>query len=157
MTALGLQKKGYQTIIVEKEKAIGNYSEKIDITEEIGLESVLKEYKIKPELTSNISHWHAGKESFVFKSKIKDLFFIRGKKEKSLERQLFNRAVKKGADYKLSVKVKFQNNKIFIDKKEIKARIVIGADGVNSIVTKFCMPEEKKKNNSGLWSILQTP
>lgn len=149
MTALGLQKAGYRTILAEKQKSLGSHYQKIDITEEIGLNQILKKYKIKPEITSNKSYWYAGEECFEFKSKIKDLFFLRGKQEKSLEKQLFKQAEKLGVESKFCAIVKFRDNNITLNGEEIVSKKIIGADGINSIVTKYCNPIEKIKIYEG--------
>ena len=145
MTSLGLQKKGYKTLLVEKEKEIGNLSKKIDIIEDIGLDEITKEYKIKPEITSNVSCWCAGNECFRFKSNIKELFFTRGKLDNSLENQLFKQAIKKGTEIIFSSKTEIKDNRILINGKEINVKIIIGADGTDSLVTKYCYPNEKKR------------
>ena len=140
---MGLQKAGYDTLLLEKQKNIGATYKKIDITEDLYLYPILKKYNIKPQTISNISFWHAGDEYFKFKSKIKDLFFIRGNHKESLEKQLFNQASSEGLDTIFSAKVKIKNNKIFINNKEINSKIIIGADGIDSIITKYYFPHEK--------------
>lgn len=130
---------------MEKQKKIGISNKKIDITEDINLYPILKKYNIKPVITSNISFWHAGDEYFKFKSKIKDLFFIRGNHKESLEKQLFNKASNEGLDAVFSTKIKIKSNKIFLNNKQINSKIIIGADGVDSIITKYLLPKEKFK------------
>ncbi|MBN2066050.1 MAG: hypothetical protein JW771_04490, partial [Candidatus Thermoplasmatota archaeon] len=90
LVALGVGRAGYRTLLLEKQNKIGNPFEKIDITEDFKIQEIIKEYNIKSEIISNISYWHAGDECFKFQSKIKDLFFLRGSCQKSLENQLFN-------------------------------------------------------------------
>jgi len=130
---------------LEKQKNIGNPYKKIDITEDIDLQNIIKKYKIKPETNSDTSFWHVGHECFKFKSKIKDLFFLRGNFERSLENQLFKQASNAGMETIFSTKIKIKNNKILLDNKKIDSEIIIGADGADSIVTKYCFPNEKIK------------
>jgi flavin-dependent dehydrogenase len=130
---------------LEKQRTIGNYPQKIDITEDIDLQNILKEHNIKPEITSNTSFWHAGEHTFEFKSKIKELFFLRGDNEKSLEKQLFKQALNAGLETVFSAKTKIKNKKISLNNKEINSKIIVGTDGVDSIITKYCAPNEKFK------------
>jgi len=44
-----------------------------------------------------------------------------------------------------SAKIKISNHMILLDNKDINTKIIIGADGVDSMTTKYCNPKEKIK------------
>lgn len=145
MVALGIGREGYRTLLLEKQKKIGNPLEKIDITEDFEIQEIIKKYNIKSEIISNTSYWHAGGECFKFQSKIKDLFFLRGSSQKSLENQLFNQAKNVGVETIFSSKFRISDEKIKINSEQVNAKVIIGAEGVDSAITKYCYPKEKSK------------
>jgi len=71
------------------------------------------------------------------------LFFLRGDHEKSLENQLFRQASNAGLETIFSSKIKIKDKKISLNNNEINSKIIVGADGVDSIITKHCFPNEK--------------
>jgi len=145
LTALGLQKAGFKVLLLEKNKEVGCPFKKIDVTEEIGLDNIMRKYKIKPLLKTNVSFWHAGKECFKYKSRIADLYFLRGRVENSLERQLFRQAIDAGSEIIFSANVQIKGKEIKVGKNRVLPKVIVGADGTDSMVTNYCFPDEKRK------------
>jgi len=145
LTALGLQKAGFKVLLLEKNKEVGCPFKKIDVTEEIGLDNIMRKYKIKPLLKTNVSFWHAGKECFKYKSRIADLYFLRGKVENSLERQLFRQAIDAGSEIIFSANVQIKGKEIKVGKNRVLPKVIVGADGTDSMVTNYCFSDEKRK------------
>ena len=89
--ALLLSKKGFNNIIVEKNKKIGLSNPKYDITESVRITKILDILGIKPHKTSNISEWISNNYKYILKSKIDDYYFKRGNDNNSFENKLFNK------------------------------------------------------------------
>jgi len=143
LTAL---EQGLNTIIVEKEKNIGQGIEtKIDLTESIGIEHIIKELKLPIHETSNRSKWFSPNYIFDFKSEIYDLYVKRGVEKDSFDNKNANEFLKNGGKILTNTQLdKFEfgeNNlvkKVYLknDKEKIvlEPTFIIGADGANSTI-----------------------
>ena len=117
-----LSKEGFEVICVDSAKRPGAYhTSKIDITENKGIEKIINELKLDYLSKTNKSIWFSPKDKFTFVSKIKDLFFLRGKSKDSLDYSLFLSMKENGVD-------------IWFDSKPIKLNKVF--DKVDSILIK---------------------
>jgi len=143
VAALSLSKKGFDVVVVEKCKKVGDHTQnKIDITEDVGLKKIIKELKLPIKDKTNKTRWFSPNYSFSLKSKIYDLYFKRGASEDCFEVEVINSAQDNGAKLFLNSNPKninFKNNYVdsVIIKNNgknyvIKPKIIIAADGFNS-------------------------
>lgn len=138
-----LAKKGHNVMIVEKEKIIGAHTKtKIDITESSSLDNLFSELKISSLAKNNVSYWFSRNNSFVFKSKVCDLFIKRGIEKDSIDQQLFRRFIRLGG----RVKTDFVFEEFIKDndsickaicikngqKQSFSARVFVGAEGASA-------------------------
>jgi flavin-dependent dehydrogenase len=137
-----LSKEGFEVICVDSAKRPGAYhTSKIDITENKGIEKIINELKLDYLSKTNKSIWFSPKDKFTFVSKVKDLFFLRGKSKDSLDYSLFLSMKENGVDIWFDSKP-IKLNKVF-DKIEsviikrknksvlVKAKIIVTATGEN--------------------------
>lgn len=144
VAAITAIKLGLKTIIIEKGKNIGhNIDTKLDLTESIGIEHIIKELSLPINEKSNKSKWFSPNYNLNYNSDIYDLYIKRGADRDSFENKNISRAINKGAELltdtkinkfittknNLVKKVVLQNNN---EKIEIKPKFIIGADGTNS-------------------------
>jgi len=148
ITALSLTKKGFNVVVTEKCSKVGLHTkEKIDITEETGLKEILKELKLPVKERTNKTKWFSPNYSFLLESKIHDLYFKRGSSPDCFEASVMNSALNIGADLILNarpIKINSKNeviNSVIIkennQRKTIKPKVVIVADGFNSSMTEL--------------------
>lgn len=141
--ALKLLNEGFDVRIIEKSQKIGSHNKtKIDITENLLLEPIIKELKLDFLDKSNKSKWFSKNKIFDFESKVYDLFVKRGDDIDSFDTKLSNKIKNYGIRIEKNTTFKdfnFKNhiiNSIDIktknQKKEIRAKIFVGADGSNS-------------------------
>jgi len=149
VTALKALKHGLKIIIIEKEKKIGtNIDTKLDLTESIGIENIIKELDLPIHDKSNVSKWFSPNHVLDFNSSIYDLYVKRGIDEDSFENKNISKILDGGGQLLTETNIKLfkwgKNNrvdKVIVkkDKKniEIEPSFIIGADGVNSAVLKL--------------------
>ncbi|MFA5357588.1 MAG: NAD(P)/FAD-dependent oxidoreductase [archaeon] len=139
-----LAKEGFEVICIDKAKKWGEaHSRKIDITENKGIEHIIKELKSDYLAKTNKSVWFSPNNKFTFVSSVHDLFFLRGPSKDSLDYSLFlamkdngvdiwfNSEIEKhdfGAKGKISSVIINRNGK----KVVVEPKIVVAADGPNS-------------------------
>lgn len=139
-TALLLSKRGYSTIILEKEKKCGPQFTKYDITEGNKLREIIKELNIKPNKILFRSEWISPKNNFILDSKIEDYYFKRGPENDSIENLLLEKLNKDKVFFNskiistetkkkkiISVKIRRDNKQI-----QIQPKNVISAEGPSS-------------------------
>ncbi|MFA6420405.1 MAG: NAD(P)/FAD-dependent oxidoreductase [archaeon] len=118
--AAKLAKEGFEVICVDKEKKPGQaHTPKIDITENKGIEEIIKELKLDYLAKTNKSLWFSPKDKFTFVSSIHDLFFLRGTSQDSL-------------DYSLFLAMEDNNVDVWLDSKPIKLNMAF--DKVESVL-----------------------
>jgi len=94
-----LSKEGFEVICLDKGSKPGTtHSPKIDITENKGIEKIIKELKLDYLSKTNKSVWYSPKDKFTFVSSVHDLFFLRGTSEDSLDYSLFLSMEDNGVD-----------------------------------------------------------
>ena len=149
--ALKLAKEGFNIVVVEKESCVGCHTKpKIDITEDKDLDKIINELNLPILLKTNKSKWFSRNNSFIWESKVSDLYFKRGPSTDSFEVSVMNAAIDNGANLYLETELKkfnFRNNTIDSVKtnnKTIKPKIVIGADGFESSVLKNLQIKERR-------------
>ena len=137
---------GLNVLLIEKEKSVaGTIDTKLDITEQIGIEKIIKELDLPIHDTSNKSKWFSPNHVFNFESQIYDLYVKRGRDEDSFEKQMITRIQDKGGTLLVDTTIKkFDSSKNNIITRvfainndshvEIEPSFIIGADGVNSTV-----------------------
>lgn len=137
-----LSKKGFSTVLIEKNETCGLNDTKYDITEGNRIKKILDKIGIKPNKTSSKSEWISQNHSFILDSKIEDYYFKRGSEKDALENILlkkldqnninvfFNSTVNtiktEGEEVKI-INIKQKSEKILIEPK-----YVIVADGPES-------------------------
>jgi len=149
VAALTAIKYGLKTIIIEKEKNVGHSIDtKLDLTESIGIEHIIKELDLPTHENSNTSKWFSPNYILDYKSDIYDLYIKRGNDDDSFEKKNISRVLNKGGELLTNTQIRefkhgknnyvrkviLKNNKDII---EIKPNFIIGADGVNSKVIKL--------------------
>ena len=145
--ALKLLKEGYNVRVIDKVHKIGSHNQKkIDITENTSLLPIIKDLKLDFLDKSSRSKWFSPNNSFLFESKIYDLFVKRGSEKDSFDTKLSDKIEEFG--------VKIETNSIFKDFhlkddlissmkmktknriKEVEAKFFVGADGSDSVTLK---------------------
>ncbi|MCK5177491.1 MAG: FAD-dependent oxidoreductase, partial [Candidatus Aenigmarchaeota archaeon] len=145
VSALNLTKQRINTIVLEKEKEVGLHTKnKIDITEDSGIMPIINELNIPIMQRINKTKWFSRNYSFNLKSKTYDLYFKRGSSSDCFEKQMSKKIIKnKGIFYTDVKKIKFVYKKniveivkVYYKNKSIiiRPKIIIGADGKNSVV-----------------------
>jgi flavin-dependent dehydrogenase len=143
VSALKALRHGLKVFIIEKSKSIADTIDtKLDLTESIGIESIIKELDLPIHDTSNKSKWFSSNKVFNFNSKIYDLYIKRGSDEDSFEKQTTKRILDNGGEilFETSVKnfildndvVRKVNVKLKDKTLEFKPSFIVGADGVES-------------------------
>jgi flavin-dependent dehydrogenase len=140
--ALLLSKKGFSSVIIEKNNFFGYKLNEFDITEGIRIKKILKDLYIKPNKISKKSEWVSLKNKSILKSKIGDYYFIRGNRKDSIENKLLENIDTNNVSIFYNSLVDsyiIRNNKIeyvIINKKNDKIKInpkyVIISDGGNT-------------------------
>jgi flavin-dependent dehydrogenase len=131
-------------VVVEKSQTRGGgVCKKIDFIEGIGINDTLKKLNLKPNYTSNTSRWYSPSDKcFTLKSEISDLWFTRGDFEDSLDYRLQQSALDMGANLLLNtelVEINEKNTAVVRENgkiKKITAKVIIDAEGVNSVIGK---------------------
>ncbi|MFQ5975107.1 MAG: NAD(P)/FAD-dependent oxidoreductase [Candidatus Hydrothermarchaeales archaeon] len=128
-----------KVLILEKASKVGGFtSQKIDFAEKTGLEDIIRKLKLPTRYLSYKSNWYSPSNArFRLNSKTADCWVKRGPSDDSFEVSAINSAVKKGAKLLLNSRVsecKKSSLTAKIDGKteEIKAKVVIDAEGLNS-------------------------
>jgi|GEM_PF-4484961 len=103
--ALTASKNGKKTMIIEKNDRIGYKERKIDITESTHISEIIDKLNLRYLDTATYSAWHSENEKTDFISKVKDVFFLRGQDNDSIEVSSINQAKKYGAQVFTSVKI----------------------------------------------------
>jgi flavin-dependent dehydrogenase len=146
VAALKALNHGLKVIIIEKEESIAaTIDTKLDLTEQIGIEKIIKELNLPIHDTSNKTKWFSPNHVFNFESQIYDLYVKRGRDDDSFEKQTISRIQDIGGTILLDATLrKFEYNKDNVvnrvlvkwkDKTvEVEPSFIIGADGVNSTV-----------------------
>ncbi len=160
VAGLELANKNLNLILIEKHKKIGVQNQtKIDITESIGIETIIKKLQLPIYDKSNKSKWFSPKNQFLFESKVSDLFIKRGPETDSFDSILGKRLLKGGKipilfEAKLE-KIKFKKklvSEVIIRKKNKKIKIipkfVIGADGSYGKTAKLAKLNEYSKKET---------
>ena len=139
-------KYGLDTVILEEEKRVGHdIDTKLDLTESIGIEQIIKELDLPIHANSNKSKWFSPNYFLDYKSDFFDLYIKRGSDEDSFERKNISKILDNGGqlltkthlnkfkwgknNFVKTVTIKRDNDTI-----EIKPEFIIGADGKNSRV-----------------------
>ncbi len=142
-----LSKEGFEVICVDSAKKPGAYhTSKIDITENKGIENIIKELKLDYLAKTNKSIWFSPNDKFIFVSSVHDLFFLRGVAEDSLDYSLFLSMQENGTDIWFDSKP-LKLNKVFdkvdsvlIKKKNkqilVKPKLIVVATGENNFFYK---------------------
>ncbi|MFH1101107.1 MAG: NAD(P)/FAD-dependent oxidoreductase [Methanobacteriota archaeon] len=152
-SAIILGKKGFSTIVIEKNKRFGRQHSSYDITEGSRIRFILDEMKIKPSKISSVSEWFSPNHSHVLDSRIQDYYFKRGPMQDSLEQMLG----KKIKNTHTKVFFESQIHSVKLEKKEITSvsvhtphkniviqpQYIIGADGPESGLRKKLNIETK--------------
>jgi len=144
--AMFLLKKGFSTVVLERNKFPGSQQISYDITEGNRIKNILNKMKINPVKISNISEWISPNYSFVLDSKIDDYYFKRGSEKDSIENIMLEKLPKKNVDVLFESRIdtleikKKQVIKTLVktsnEKMTIKPKYIIGADGVQSDLRK---------------------
>jgi flavin-dependent dehydrogenase len=141
--ALLSSKKGFSTIVLEKNKTGGPQHTLYDITEGTRIQKILDEMNVKPKKISSISEWFSPKYSYVLDSNIQDFYFKRGPESDSLENVLVEKVCNQGVDIFFESTIDtIELNKTDIvlvqitGNKTIQPRYVIAADGPESTIRK---------------------
>jgi flavin-dependent dehydrogenase len=146
VAALKALKHGLNIVLIEKEKSIaGTIDTKLDLTEQIGIEHIIKELDLPIHDTSNKSKWFSPNQVFNFESQVYDLYVKRGRDDDSFEKQTISRIQDMGGTLLLDTTIKkFESSKnnimdrVLVKNKyntvEIEPSFIIGADGVGSTV-----------------------
>lgn len=137
-----LSKNGFTTVVLERNKTVGNQQTSYDITEGSRIQKILNEMGIKPLKKSPVSEWFSPNHNFILDSKIDDYYFKRGTEKDSIENILLKKLSK---NY---TKILFEShiNTLELKKKQvtevtvktadkkinIKPKYIIGADGAQS-------------------------
>ncbi|MBN2251379.1 MAG: NAD(P)/FAD-dependent oxidoreductase [Candidatus Altiarchaeota archaeon] len=161
VAALTSAKKKLDTIVIEKDKRVGeSIGDRIDITENIGLYEIMRKLKLHVKDRTNRMLWFSPDYSLSIKSKIYDLFFRRGPSPDSFEGTNIQNARDKGAELILNTKIMkldVENNfvksviiKSGHKKITIRPKIVIGCDGNDSVILRKFATELKLKKHSKL-------
>jgi flavin-dependent dehydrogenase len=137
---------GLKVILIERKTSIaGTIDTKLDLTEQIGIEKIIKELDLPIHDISNKTRWFSANQVFNFESQIYDLYVKRGCDDDSFEKQTISRIQDKGGTLLLDTTIKkFESGKhnfvtrVLTTNKdgsvEIEPSFIIGADGVNSMV-----------------------
>jgi len=152
-SALMLSKKGFSTIILEKNKTVGPEYTKFDITEGYKIKKILEEIGVQPQKISQQSEWFSPNYSYVLDSRIEDFYFKRGPQEDSLENILLKKLYEKNVNvfYKSIIdSIKQEEKKINTvrvnttrEKITINPKYIISADGSDSELRKRLKIETK--------------
>jgi digeranylgeranylglycerophospholipid reductase len=149
VAALTASKYGLNTILVEEQKQVGHgiYT-KLDLTESIGIEQIIKELDLPVHAKSNKSKWFSPNHILNYKSEIYDLYIKRGGDDDSFEKKNISRILDNGGRVLTNTHLKeFKLRKNSFIKKltlkndndtiEIEPKFIIGADGVNSKILRL--------------------
>ncbi|MCX6776281.1 MAG: NAD(P)/FAD-dependent oxidoreductase [Candidatus Micrarchaeota archaeon] len=150
-------KDGLDTILIEKRSSVGFPYRKIDITEDVGINDIVSELKLRIFDKSKKSKWLSANGSFLLNSKIVDLFIKRSKDEDSFEKAALDHSLDFGCRVFTGVNnidLRYGSNGIEgVDSKiggrsiKIKPSVVIGADGSKSNVLASSPLRKRKKHN----------
>jgi len=157
VSALSLSQKNINVVVIEKGKEVGSdIRKRIDITEDFGIKEIIEELNLPLKEKTNETKWYSPTHEIFLKSDINDLFIKRGSFEDSFEvinmKKAVNNGVKLINNAKLS-KINSKNNlveSVVINKKDkyhtIKPKLVIAADGTESMISKKFSKKLKLKN-----------
>ncbi len=142
-----------RVLIVEKGDKVGETtSQKIDFTENRGLDDIVKELKLPINHISYKSKWYSPSNScFSLKSKIADYWIKRGPSSDSFEVKTMSLASEKGAEILLNSKViNCRKNTVTIKRENridhIQAKTIVDAGGLFSNVIRSVNPEINNKS-----------
>jgi len=156
--AAKLAKKGFKVICIDAGKFPGSvHSEKIDITENKGIDKIISELKLAVLAKTNKSIWYSPNDKFTFVSSVHDLFFLRGKSKKSLDYSLMKAMRKNKVTLLFSTKIYKLNktnqiiNSVVVESKEkiftIKPKIVVSATGSDNYFVDMLGVSESNKTH----------
>lgn len=158
VAALFCSKHGLNTILIERNDKIGvHVNTRIDSSPDFGLSEIIKEMELKTENHVYKSKWHSPSgRSFTLHSKIGEYYFKRGPDPDSFECSAVSKAIKNGCTLFGDVIVEETNrdggmfDEVTIsqggEKIVIKPKIIIAADGENSIFHRYFDNQFVKKN-----------
>jgi len=146
--SLKLALEEFKVLIIEKEARFGGHTKpKIDVTEDKGVDEIMKELNLPILMKTNKSKWFSRNHSFDLESEVSDLYFKRGPSEDSLESHTLGSCLDAGAQILFNaqpVKFKFKEKnieevrvKVKGKSRVIKPKIIVGADGFNSTIFKL--------------------
>lgn len=141
--ALKLLKEGFDVTLIEKNPEVGGHTNtKIDITENISLQHIIKELDLTFLDKSNKSVWISRNNTFVFESEVSDLFVKRGSEKNSFDVRMGNKIRDLGGEIKTGAslkKIKKREDKVDSIKiksedgtKELQTDFLVDATGANS-------------------------
>jgi flavin-dependent dehydrogenase len=152
--ALLLSKKGFSTIVLEKNEKVGSNITEYDITEGNRICKILNELDIKPKKKSSISEWISPNYNYILRSKIEDFYFKRGSEKDTIENLLFEKINNNliSVFFKSKVdSIKIKDKEVvevevdkYIEKIKIKPKYVIVADGTDSDLRRKMKVETNK-------------
>ena len=150
VAALYSSKQGLNTVLIEKNNKIGAHTNtKIDSSSDFGLTEIITEMGLKTESLVYNSKWHSPSgRSFTLHSKIGEYYFKRGPDPDSFECSTVSKAIKSGCKLFRGAIVEEikEDGKMFFEvtissqgaeKLVIKPKIIIAADGGNSIFHQY--------------------
>lgn len=149
VAALYCSKQGLNTALIERANKIGAHTNtRIDSSTDFGLTEIIKEMELKTENLVYKSKWHSPSgSSFTLDSKIGEYYFKRGPDSDSFECVTASKAMKNGCTLFLDVSVEaIKNegemfNEVTLSQGAetivIKPKIIIAADGKNSIFHRY--------------------
>lgn len=157
VAALYCAKQGLRTVLIERNNKIGEHTKtRIDSSPDFGLTKVLEELELKTENIVYKSNWHSPSGgSFTLHSKIGEYYFKRGSDSDSFECSTVSKAIRTGCTLFGGVVVegitkdvgRFREITISqgAEKSVIKPKIIIAADGGNSIFHRYVDKQFVKK------------
>jgi flavin-dependent dehydrogenase len=153
VAALYCSKHGLDTILIDKNNNVGAHiMTRVDSSTDLGLTAIINELKLKTENLVYNSKWHSAfGNSFTLHSDIGEYYFKRGPDSNSFECSTVHKAVENGCTFfgrinveqlredgeGLSEVILSQGDKTM----EVHPKIVIAADGGNSIFHRYVKKE----------------
>jgi len=164
VAALRCAKQGLDTVLLEKNSRVGGHTKtKLDASADSELSKIMDEMGLKDENTVFISNWHPPSGNyFRLKSESPEYFFKRGPDSDSFEADTVAKAKAAGCQVYLNSKIeeitetdgKIESLTVKINGgvEIITSRVVVAADGGNSMFHRFVTKktEDRKKIGYGV-------
>jgi digeranylgeranylglycerophospholipid reductase len=161
ITSLICANHGLNTVLLEKNSEIGQHTKtKLDASADNELKKIIDELDLKTENEVYSSKWHPPSGNFfLLKSSSPEYFFKRGPENDSFEATTAKRAHDSGCEILLNSKierVKEVEKRIgtIVVKKgnktiQLKPKIIVAADGANSLFHKFVFKRSENRKKVG--------